>query len=186
MCFPFLPKFGWCLKSTVKIGILAQCWKQKKGKHILRGYYLVQVGVIIWSKLGALKNANLDQRITPEIFARSFFCSKTCVETSILQCFLTNNVILTKSDQIITPQKAKLGPDNNSTPYIYIYVHSYIYIYLFKANLSQFKVIQRLRFWKKPPSLCSEKCFKGWLKSHHSFRMMPFLGGNLGPVGASE
>ena len=70
------------------------------------------------------KNANLDQIITPEIFARNFFCYKKCAETSSFivlfdkQCLKKANL-----DQIITPQKAKLGPENNSTAYIYIYIH---------------------------------------------------------------
>ena len=34
-------------------------------------------------------------------------------------------------DQIITPQKAKFGPDNNSTAHIYIYVYIYMLMYLF-------------------------------------------------------
>ena len=33
--------------------------------------------------------------------------------------------------QIITPQKAKLGPDNNTTAYIYIYIYMYIYMYIY-------------------------------------------------------
>ena len=43
-------------KRTIKIGISAHFEKQQKAKNntILRGYYLVQVGVIIWSKFGLL------------------------------------------------------------------------------------------------------------------------------------
>ena len=65
--------------------------KDKSKKYILRGYYLVQVGVVIWSKLGAFKNANLDQIITPEILRATFL--------------FKNNVL--------KPLKNKLGPENN-------------------------------------------------------------------------
>ena len=61
-------------------------------KNILRGYYLVQVGVIIWSKLGAFNNANLDQIITPD-FLPTFFN-----ETPILQFLQT--VLKTKQTWI--------------------------------------------------------------------------------------
>ena len=60
---------------------------------ILRGYYLVQVGVIICSVFATvLKKKNLNQ--------------------------------------IVTPQEAKLGPDNNSTTYVCMYVCMCIYIYI--------------------------------------------------------
>ena len=62
----FFANFCCFQKKHYKIGILAHFSKQKLQKkgYILESYYLVQVGVIIWSKLGALKNANLDQIIT--------------------------------------------------------------------------------------------------------------------------
>ena len=49
----FLPIFVVFQKSTLKIDILPPVSEQKDTKNFLRGYYLVQVGVIIWSKLGA-------------------------------------------------------------------------------------------------------------------------------------
>ena len=36
----------------------------------------------------------------------------------------------TDLDQIMTPQKPKLGPDNDTTACIYIYIYVYIYISL--------------------------------------------------------
>ena len=33
-------------------------------------------------------------------------------------------------DQIITPERAKLGPDNNVTVYIYIYIHTHLWVKL--------------------------------------------------------
>ena len=62
-----------------------------------RGYYLVQVGVIIWSKSGLLsgpswvrfKNANLDQIKTPEFFrAPLFFLQKNVLEAVETPCFI--------------------------------------------------------------------------------------------------
>ena len=38
-------------------------------------------------------------------------------------------------DQIITPERAKLGPENNTTAYIYIYIYKYIYIYIYAVKL---------------------------------------------------
>ena len=40
---------------------------------IFNGYYLVQVSVIIWSKFGVPKKANLDQIITTKVCARNCF-----------------------------------------------------------------------------------------------------------------
>ena len=74
------------------------------------------------------KNANSDQIITTEISARNFFVQKNVLKPYFIvffdkQCFKKANL-----DQIITPEKAKLGPDNNSTACTYIYIYVYIYI----------------------------------------------------------
>ena len=51
---PMFGKIWLMLKKLRKIGISAHFSKQQKAKRsILRGYDLVQVGVIIWSKFGA-------------------------------------------------------------------------------------------------------------------------------------
>ena len=36
----------------------------------------------------------------------------------------------TTLDQIMTPERAKLGPDNNFTIYLSIYLSIYLYIYI--------------------------------------------------------
>ena len=56
--WPFLPNFGWCSKNTNKTGISSHFYRPKKGKNILRCYYLGQVHC-------NLKMANLAQIITP-------------------------------------------------------------------------------------------------------------------------
>ena len=56
-------------------------------------------GVIIWSKF-AFKNANLDQIMIPNFFARNFVFNKKCAEIPMFTMVLTNNL------------KSKLGPDN--------------------------------------------------------------------------
>ena len=64
--------------------------------------------------------ANLAQIITPQICARIFF-SKKKVETPIVIVFCDKQDFVKKKTnlaQIITPQKAKLGPDNNTTTYM--------------------------------------------------------------------
>ena len=120
---PFLPNVGWCSKNTIK--------KQKNEKKIhfevllsgpSRCYYLGQVDC-------NLKMANLAQIITPQICARMFYQKSAeapiCIVFFDKQCFVKNNLA-----QIITPQKTKLGPDNNTTA-------TYIYIYTVESNLVQ-------------------------------------------------
>ena len=81
-----------------------------------RGQYLVQIGCV-------LKNANLDQIMTPECFARNFFFFKKKSWNPYFYsvCLTKGFYAKTNLYQIMTPQKAKLGPDNNTTAYIYIY-----------------------------------------------------------------
>ena len=57
---------------------------------IFNGYYLDQGRVIIWSKLGVHKKANLDQIVTIRICARKFFYKSA--ETPIVIVFLTSSV----------------------------------------------------------------------------------------------
>ena len=71
--------------------------------------------------------ANLDQIIAPEILVRNFF-NKHGLKPLFYSWF-DKHCFLTNLDQRITPQKAKLGPDNNSTAYI-----QYIYIYAVKLK----------------------------------------------------
>ena len=68
---------------------------------MLRGSYLVQVGVIIGASLLFLKNGRLGPDTNPEMFARICFCFQ-CVETPIFIVFLPNSA-----------KQNKLGPDNN-------------------------------------------------------------------------
>ena len=56
---PFLAKFWLIFKKHYKIGISAHFLKQTTKTKKMSGYYLVQVGAIIWSKLGAFKNCKL-------------------------------------------------------------------------------------------------------------------------------
>ena len=69
-----------------------------------------------------LKMANLDQIITPQICARNFFQIKSAENPYFIVLFDKQCFVKTNLAQIITPQKAKLGPDNNTTAYIYIYI----------------------------------------------------------------
>ena len=69
--------------------------KNYKKNGIFESYYLVQVDCV-------LKNANLDQIITSNIFARNFFQKKRA-ETPIFIVFLAIGVL----------EKNKLGPDSN-------------------------------------------------------------------------
>ena len=73
------------------------------------------------------KSANLDQTITPEMFAHNFFRSNKMCWNPYLYNALWQTMFKKKTnlDQIITPEKAKLGPDNNSTACIYIYIYIY-------------------------------------------------------------
>ena len=67
--------------------------------------------------------ANLAQIITLQFFLHTFFCSKKSAETLFYSVFWKQCLKKTNLAQIITVQKAKLGPDNNSTAYIYISPH---------------------------------------------------------------
>ena len=84
------------LKSTIKRYFTTFLSKKRK-KTTFNGYYLVQGRVIIWTKLGVQKEANLEQIITIKI------CSafSNPVETPIFIVF--GQTVL----------KNKLGPDNN-------------------------------------------------------------------------
>ena len=112
------------VQNIVKYDTIALFLKAKKGKKHFegllsgpsRGYYLVQGWV-------RFKNVNLDQIITPEMFARRFCFQKDLLKRLLLLCFLTNSVRKANLDQIITHQKAKLGPDNNSTAKICMYIY---------------------------------------------------------------
>ena len=93
-------------KNTIKIGILAHFSKQTITKK------MAFLEVIIWSKLEViilvqvdcvLKNANLDQIITSNFFARNFIFQKKRAETPIFIVFFGNRCF----------RKNKLGPDNN-------------------------------------------------------------------------
>ena len=95
-------------------------------KRPSRCYHLVQVWCF-------LKMVNLDQKITPEMFARDFLFQKkgwTPIHKAFWQTMLKNKANL---DQILTPEKAKLGPDNNFT--IHTHTHIYIYIYIYPGEL---------------------------------------------------
>ena len=108
-------------QNTVKIGISAHFSEQTFTKNgIFGSYYLVQVGSYYLVQVGCVfKNANLDQIITSNFFARNFFRTK-CAETPIFIVFFGNRCFRkeTNLDQIITSKRAKLGPDNNFTAYI--------------------------------------------------------------------
>ena len=114
---PFLAKFWWMFKSTIKIGISAHFQKQtkKKNDHLegllsgpSKGYYLGQVRCNI-------KMANLAQIITLQMFAHTFFKKQKCWNPCFSSAFLQTVLKKTNLAQIITLQMAKLGADNNST-----------------------------------------------------------------------
>ena len=71
----FWPIFLSFKQKTVKVGISSHFSEQKFTKNgIFGSYCLVQVGSYYLVQVGCvLKNANLDQIITPKIFARNFF-----------------------------------------------------------------------------------------------------------------
>ena len=87
--------------------------------------------VIIWSKFGVQKKANLDQIITINICARTF-CFKKNVLKPLFLCFIFDKQCLkTNLDQIITTKDPKLGPDSNyknpNLDQIITPQHAYIY-----------------------------------------------------------
>ena len=119
-------------QNTVNIGISAHFSEQTFTKNgIFGSYYLVQVGSYYLVQVGCVfKNANLDQIITSNFFARNIFQKKSA-ETPIFIVFLAICVLeKTNLDQIITSKRAKLGPDNNFTAYIYIYTCMCVCMYV--------------------------------------------------------
>ena len=75
-----LPIFLDSQQNTVKIGISSHLSEQIFTKNgIFGSYYLVQVGSYYLVQVGCvLKNANLNQIITSNFFARNFFSKKMC------------------------------------------------------------------------------------------------------------
>ena len=97
----------------------------KKQKCILRGYYLVQVGVIIWSKLGAFYKRKLGPDNNLWICCVQLFYSKMCWNPYCI-VFWQTVFWRSKLGPDNNPQKAKLGPDNNSTAHIYLYIAAHL------------------------------------------------------------
>ena len=122
------------------------------------GQYLVQVGVSIWSKLGAFKKK---RKLGPDnnpwnVCAQLFFSKKKGWNPKFLQCFLTNSVFeKTNLDQIMTHQKAKLGPDNNTKNYIYVCVYVCIYLCVYVCVCTcvraRFSCLVHGRVWQPLP-----------------------------------
>ena len=56
-------------------------------------------------------------------------------------------MLKTNLDQAITPQKARLGPDNNSTTYIYLYIEIYAYMHAVRLGYGPIIAILKVRFW---------------------------------------
>ena len=73
-----------------------------------------------------LKNYQLgSDNNTSNLRAQFFFKNKKLLKPYFI-VFFWQTVFCEKTNlaQIITPQKAKLGPDNNTTAYIYIYIYA--------------------------------------------------------------
>ena len=87
-----------------------------------RGQYLVQVERV-------LKKRKLGPDNDPSNLARNFFLQIKYAESP---CFF----LKTNLDQIMTPRKPKLGPDDDTTEYIYIYTEAAaVYIYICGGGL---------------------------------------------------
>ena len=106
------------VRKHYNLGISAR--KKNKSITILICYYLVQVRVNIWSKLGVPKNSQLG----PD--NNHFLRTISKVETPIVYSVFDKQCSKTNLDQIITIKNANL--DQMITPqhaYIYIYIHIY-------------------------------------------------------------
>ena len=77
--WPFLPNFGWCFKTAKSYFSTFL----KVNNFMLRGYYLVQVEVIIWSKF-LFFYGQLGPDSKPSNFRAQLLVSKKRVETPIL------------------------------------------------------------------------------------------------------
>ena len=146
----------------------------------MRGYYLVQVGVIFWSKFGACKNGQLGPDKNPWFFAHNIFFKINVLFLALLdkQCYKKK----TNLDQVITPEKAKLGPDNNSTAYLFMYVYMYMYVTSSQCTVKKSGVGIGSRLdphqdllsrsysttpaWPAPPALTRSESFLTWLGRH--------------------
>ena len=125
-------------KKHCKLGISTQ-YKKKQTLTILRGCYLGQVGVIIWAKFVQHKNCKLDPDNNPwkltvqplNKVLKPLFCN-------VLDAYSFSKM---NWAQVITPELAKLGPDNNSRTCVCIYIYMYPYIHIYMYICCEF------RFW---------------------------------------
>ena len=95
------------LKDTGKKMYFSTFYKAKKTKQIPFS------GVIILAKWGSLSGPSLSSAL---------FFQKNVLKPCYI-VLLTNSVKKTNLAQIMTPEMAKHGPDNNTTAHIYIYTH---------------------------------------------------------------
>ena len=89
-------------------------------------------GVIIWAKQVLLSGSSWLQLLKWPTWPRSCarnFSSKQVLKPLFYSVFW-QTVFGKKANlaQIIIPQKAKLGPDNNTTAYIYIYIYTHTHL----------------------------------------------------------
>ena len=86
-----------------------------------------KVRVIIWSKLGVQKSANLDQIITIAIARSDCYSKQNLLKPYFYSVFDKQCLKKTNLDQIIAIKNPKLGPDKKlHSVYIYIYMFPYI------------------------------------------------------------